>query len=325
MNQRTNNEKGSILVTTVFFVSLLTAAGLTIVVFTQNSTQLVSSDVGVKQSFQVCQAGIEYAVRKSFNTNNWHWSATHSGFSGGNVDVTVEDSTVIAALKDTLQVRVTGTAGSASSKQMFRIRLSDISAYAVYISGDLNSKVTVRDSDGTPNPARAFDFATEMPTIDADLLRQISISQGHYFSSSYSMPNNGIYPSPPDSGFYHVRPNGTVSDTPNVVYINGDLEVKNGAQIAGIVVVTGDVDLKNSQRVNGILYLPNPVSVVQDVDLYNKESVYGGIIGSGNITGLGNPDKISVYHIQSYLSKFYGLFNQSGLPYVAFYRFWREY
>ncbi|MCB0834420.1 MAG: hypothetical protein KDC45_13220, partial [Bacteroidetes bacterium] len=296
-----------------------------IVLFTQNSTQLISSDIGVKQAFQVSQAGIDYAVRRSFNTNNWHWSATHTGFSGGTVNLTVEDSTIVASLKDTLQVLVTATAGGSSSKQIYRIRMSDISAYAAYISGDLNSKVTVRDSDGTANPARAFDFATEMPTIDSDLMKQIAISQGHYFSSSYSMPNGGIYPPHPDSGFYHVRANGTVSDTPNVVYIQGDLEVKNGAQIAGIIVVTGDVDLKNSQRVNGILYLPNPVSVVKDVDLYNKERVYGGIIGSGNITGMGDPDKISIYHIQSYLSRFYGLFNQSGLPFVTFYRFWKEY
>lgn len=319
-------EKGSVLTNVIFFVTLLTLIGLTMVTFVQNNSSLATSAHGRAQGFYTAQAGMEWAIARSMSTGNWHWSGTYSNVAGGSVTVTAEDSTVIGALNDTLQITVTSTTTSGASKQKYRTRLVDISYYAVYISGDMNDKLTINDSDGTDNPARAFEGATELPEIDITKLQQMAVAQGHYFPGSYSMGNSEVYPTIPDTGFFHVRPNGVPSDSPNVVFIEGDLEVKNGAQISGIIVVQGDVSLKNSQKLQGVLYLPNPVSVVeQEIDLHNKETVIGGIIGGANITGLGNANKINVVHRQSYLSWFYGQFSPTGLPYVTLWRNWREF
>ena len=318
------NEKGSTLIAVIFFVTTLTLAGLVMVNFVQNNSKMIALDAQTARSFYTAQSAIDYAVKKSLNTSNWHWSASNQTIANGTATINVEDSTIYAYLKDTLQVRVLATSGNASSRQTYRIRLSDISGYAVYISGNLND-VTINDSAGNPNPSLAYDHATELPEMDLNKMKQMAIAQGHYFSSSLSVSNGASYPTGSDANFYHPRPNGVPSDTPNVVYIEGDLEVKNSGQVFGIIVVCGDVTLKNSQKLDGVLYLPSPVSVVQQVDLDNKESVYGGIFGGTNIEGNGNVNKINIYYRSSYVKKFFSLYAVSGLPYITFWRNWKQF
>lgn len=317
------NERGSTLTTTVFFVSLLTLLGMAMVTFVQSSSKLTSSNFQSINSFYSAQSAIEYGVRRSMTTKNWHWSANNQNIAGGSVSIFAEDSTLITALKDTLQIRVIAAAGNAVSRQTFRMRVIDISGYAVYISGNLND-VTVCDSAGNPSPGLGYDYATELPEMDTYAMKQMAIAQGHYFGTSVSLSNGDSYPTGSDASFYHPRPNGVPSDTPNVVYIEGNLEVKNSAQIFGIVVVTGDVVLKNSQKLEGILYLPSPISVVQQVDLNNKESVYGGIFGGTNVEGNGNVNKINVYYRSSYITKFFNNYSANGAPYINIWRNWKQ-
>lgn len=323
--QQIKNEKGATLIAVIFFVSTLTIAGLVMVNFVQNNSKVVALDAQSARAFYTAQSAVEYAVQKSLNTKNWHWTASNQAIANGSATINVEDSTIYNYLKDTLQVKVLATSGNASSRQIFRMRLSDISGYAVYISGNLND-VTINDSAGNPNPSLAYDHATELPEIDTYRLKQMAMAQGHYFSGSLSLSNGVSYPTGADANFYHPRPNDVPSDTPNVVYIEGNLEVKNSAQIFGIVVVNGDVALKNSQKLEGILYLPSPVSVVQqDVDLHNKESIYGGIFGGANVEGLGNAGKINVYYRASYIKKFFSSYAINGLPYITIWRNWKQF
>lgn len=319
------NEKGSTLIVVIFFVTTLTLAGLTLVNFVQNNSKVVAVDTQTARAFYTAQSAIEFAVRKSLNTNNWHWTVNNQVIANGMATINVEDSTVVAYLKDTLQVRVLATSNNIASRQMYRLRLADISNFAVYVSGNLND-VTINDSAGNENPSLAQDYATELPEMDTERLKQMAIAQGHYFNGSFSVSNGVSYPSGNDASFYHPRPDGTPSDTPNVVYVEGNLEVKNSGQIFGIIVVNGDVSLKNSQKLEGILYLPSPVSVVQqDVDLHNKESVYGGIFGGANVEGLGNEDKINVYYRASYVKKFFALYSTTGSSYITYWRNWKQF
>lgn len=318
------NEKGSTLIAVIFFVSTLTLAGLVMVNFVQNNSKVVAVDAQTARSFYTAQSAIDYAVRKSLNSNNWHWSANNQTIANGTATINVEDSTIYAYLHDTLQVKVIATSGNAASRQIYRIRLTDISGYAVYVSGELDD-VTVNDSAGNPSPELAQEYATELPEMDTYRLKQMAIAQGHYFNGSLSVSNGDSYPAGTDANFYHPRPNGVPSDTPNVVYIEGNLEVKNSGQIFGIIVVNGDVVLKNSQKLEGILYLPSPVSVVQQVDLDNKESVYGGIFGGANVEGNGNVNKINIYYRASYVKKFFSTYAVNGLPYITFWRNWTQF
>ncbi|MBL7995243.1 hypothetical protein JNM05_07705 [bacterium] len=319
-----NNEKGMTLIAVIFFVTTLTLAGLVMVMFVQNNSKMLALDLQTAKSFYSAQAAVDYAVRKSMNTGIWHWTASNQAIAGGTATINVEDSTVIAALKDTLQVRVTATSANAASKQIYRLRMTDISNYAVYVSGNIND-VTINDSAGNPNPGLAQDFVPELPDIDVNKLKATAISQGHYFSTSVSISNGDSYPSGTDANFYHPRPNGVPSDTPNVVYIEGNLEVKNSGQMFGIIVVTGDVVLKNSQKLEGILYLPSAVSVVHQVDLDNKESVYGGIFGGTNVEGNGNANKINIYYRASYVKKFLAGYTVNGSTHITSWRNWRQF
>lgn len=319
-----NNEKGATLIAVIFFVSTLTLAGLVMVHFVQNNSKVIALDAQTARAFYTAQSAVDYAVRKSLNTQNWHWSASNQAIANGAASINVEDSTIYNYLKDTLQVKVLATSGNASSRQIFRMRLTDISGYAVYISGNLND-VTINDSAGNPNPSLAYDHATELPEIDTYRLKQMAMAQGHYFSGSLSLSNGASYPTGADANFYHPRPNGVPSDTPNVVYIEGNLEVKNSAQIFGIIVVNGDVVLKNSQKLDGILFLPSPVSVVQQVDMDNKETVYGGIFGGANVEGNGNTNKININYRSSYVKKFFSSYAINGLPYITIWRNWKQF
>jgi len=317
------NEKGSTLITVIFFITLLTMMGVTVTVFVQNNSTAVATDLQSLKAFYTAQSAIDYGVRKSFNSNNWHWSSSSMAIAGGTASITVDDSTLVPSLKDTLRIRVVATSGNAVSRQTYRTRVIDISGLAVYISGTM-ADVTVRDSLGNANPALGFPNATELPDMDVTKMKQMAIAEGHYFGSSLSMDNGSFYPTGKDSNFFHVRPNGVPSDTPNVVYIEGDLEVKNKAQIFGIIVVTGDVVLKNSQKLQGVLYMPNPVSVVHQIDLDNKETAYGGIFGGANIEGNGNDAKINVFYRSLYVKRFFSDYAVNGLPYVSIYRNWKQ-
>ncbi|MBX7151300.1 pilus assembly PilX N-terminal domain-containing protein [bacterium] len=320
-----HDESGSALSSTILIISILTFMGLTLTLTQQNNAKISATDSDNMRAFYSAQSAIDYAVKASLNTMNWHWSASNQSIAGGTVTITVEDNTIRPALNDTLQVSVKSVYGQTASNQVFRLRMVDISGYAVYISGSLND-VSVRDSAGTINNSLAYEYATVLPEIDINKLKQTAIAQGHYFNSSLTLDNGSTYPTGNDASYYHPRPNGVPSDTPNVVYIEGDLEVKNSASIYGIVVVQGDVRLKNSQKLEGILYLPSPVSVVepQDVTLYNKENVYGGIFGGANVEGNGNPNKINVYFRSSYIQKFFRNFSSNGMPFVMFWRNWKQ-
>lgn len=308
----------------ISLVTVLTLAGFVLVSLAGNNARSLSVDIASARAFYASQSGIDFGVRRSLTTGNWHWSVTNEPIGSGTVSVHAEDSTVYPALHDTLQVRVIGTLGVATSRQTYRMKLTDISGFAVYISGSLND-VIINDSAGNPSPGLARDYASELPEMDTERLKQMAMSQGHYFSGSLSVSNGASYPTGVDANFYHPRPDGIPSDTPNVVYIEGNLEVKNSGQIFGIVVVEGDVTLKNSQKLEGVLYLPSPVSVVQqDVDLHNKESVYGGIFGGANVEGLGNESKINVYYRSSYIKKFFSSYALSGMPYVTIWRSWKQ-
>ncbi len=159
--------------------------------------------------------------------------------------------------------------------------------------------------------------------MDLNKIKQTAIAQGHYIAGSLSLDNGARYPTLPDTGFYHRRPNGIVTDTPNVVNIEGDLEVKNSARISGIIIVNGNVVLKNSQELRGVLYMPDPMSVVQQIDLDNKENVFGGIFGGTNVEG--NGSKINVTYRNSYITQFFGHYSVNGLPYVTIWRRWKQF
>lgn len=317
-----HHEDGFTLASALGLVTILTIAGLALYDMVRNSATFVVSESNSKRAFYAAQSALELAVCRSMTSNNWHWTLNNQDIAGSTTTITVSDT----ALHDTILLTVRSNAGSYSARQTLRLLISDVSDYAVYISGTMNDKVTVRDSDGTPNPSRAYENATALPNIDLTKLKSTAIALSHYFNNSLSVGNGSTYPTGRDTSFYHRRADGTLSDTINVTFVEGDLEVKNGGQMFGVIVVQGDVILKNSQKLQGILYLPTPVSVVQqEVDLDNKETIYGSVIGGANVTGNGNAYKINIYYRATYALLFFSRFAQAGLPYVTTWKNWTPY
>jgi hypothetical protein len=109
------------------------------------------------------------------------------------------------------------------------------------------------------------------------MLKAMAVAQGHKTIGNSS--GAGIH-----NSFY--MPDGV---TPYVYYITGNLTVSGSTAISGIIVVDGDVTINGADRIKGVVYLPNATStVMHGGGNPNENSIWGGLISHGPITGTGN-------------------------------------
>jgi hypothetical protein len=71
-------------------------------------------------------------------------------------------------------------------------------------------------------------------------------------STYHFHPDDGF---PGTGGFYYDST--AVPKTPNLIYVDGDLHVRDDLTVYGVFIVEGDVLLNSNARINGVLYLPN--------------------------------------------------------------------
>ena len=117
--------------------------------------------------------------------------------------------------------------------------------------------------------------------------------QGHVETDSVFIPSHGY----PNFNFYFT---GT---TPNVTWVQGDLQVNGGRTVYGIFVVDGSIRLNGSSRVEGVLYMRNSSNIVlHGGGNPTQSSITGGIVAAGEVNGTGN--HITVHYSSEYMGKF---------------------
>ncbi|MBE9491732.1 MAG: hypothetical protein IMY70_02510 [Bacteroidetes bacterium] len=284
-------ESGIGLVAAIAFITIFTSLILIMARYIWTNSHRNALAAGDEKAYYIAESGIEYAVKKSLDLDNWNWNE-NGNYAEGTVSVSVsslgEDTVLISSHS---QVGITA---KRNSLLLYVINLMD---YSVYVSGILNGSL------GYDSIERLRFDAPQLPLMSLDSLKQVAQAQGRYYNNNLSI-NNGT----PAFGFWSNP--GDHDQDANVVYVEKNLVIsKTNATIGGIFVVMGKVTMQWSKSINGIIYMANPSSTKSVVcqSFFTYRTLYGGIIGNANIkstTGWFGP-RLTVYYNSTFLEKFY--------------------
>jgi hypothetical protein len=250
-----------------------------------------------KKTFYLSESGIEFAIKKSIDTNNWEWTQVLD-YEGGTITVVVTNVN-----RDTSRITSTAQMGPYGAEHVQYLTGTggrSPSDFSVNITGNSLNAL------GYDDPSRLQFNSTDLPEIDLDSLENIARLQGHYDNNNLTINNS--YPS---TNFWSDPSDHSKDAT--IYYIRRDLTItKNNEPFGGIFLVMGDVILDaffNVQNLYGVIYMADDkrMRVIESSGLFNARILYGGIIGNTNInagTGfLGN--NLSVNYDADIISKFY--------------------
>lgn len=283
---------GAIMVITIFSMFMVSMS--TYLITNQKMNALTAIK---KKTFYLSESGIEFAIKKSIDTNNWEWTQTLN-YGGGNINIIITNVN-----GDTTKITSTtrlGPYGSEHVQYLIGAGGTSTSEFSVNISGEnLNSL-------GYDDPARLHFNSTDLPTMNLDSLEDIARLQGHYDNNNLTINNNS-----PSTDFWSNPADH--SEDATVYFVRRNLTItKNNGPLGGIFVVIGDVVLDvffNNQNLYGVIYMANDrrMRLIESSGLFNARTVYGGIVGNTNIdagTGFfGN--NLSVFYDADIISKFY--------------------
>jgi len=234
-------------------------------------------------------SGAYMALNRLYLTPSWRAGYNNLVLGGDTLTVTVKNDS-IGMTPIPHRVKINSNAKNGKTKNLTQVLVFDRSfnEFAVWAKDTVIS-VTTQDSLGVVNPDLLMKNAPFMPKIDKDSLVTDASAQSHVASDTSDVdglhsggghfhPGNGF----PNGSFYYDST--ATSQAPNVIYIQGDLHIRDNRTIYGIYIVEGNVLLNQNAAVKGVLYLPNPSSRV-----YNKQNgnsqVTGGIVTWGEVDG----------------------------------------
>jgi hypothetical protein len=242
-------------------------------------------------------SGAYMALNRLYLTPSWRAGYSNLILNGDTLTVTVKnDSLGMTPLSH--RVKIISSAENTDATNLTQVSVFDapFNDFAVWAKDTVIS-VTTYDSLGANKPELLIKNAPFMPKIDKPGLVSDASAQSHIYNEddeSHFHPDHGF----PNGSFYYDST--AISQTPNVIHVNGDLHIRDDRTVYGIYVVEGDVLLNTDAQVTGILYLPNASSRV-----YNREngnsSVVGGIVTWGEVDGAG--PQILVKHKPEFLRK----------------------
>lgn len=260
MNKTINN-KGVALILIFTIIVVLAVIGSAIVSRSISEARFAQRYVESTQAFWLAEAGINralYELRNNYNLS----SISQTAIGQGGYQVTISQSGNDRIVSSTGYIPFTG---AALATRILQATISksippDFYENAIYSAGDVdlngnayevNGKVRYADQisytqnnitdtvtqDSTINPLARFDFVQ---------LRSRSASQQNVYvvsgnrlvnqaTGSQNFPSSFWYSPPTD-------PNDPSTGTPNIIYIEGDLQLNgNIGTIGGFFVVVGDV------------------------------------------------------------------------------------
>jgi hypothetical protein len=239
-------------------------------------------------------SGVHKALNQLYLDPSWRGSYNNLSIAGGTANITVVNDSADGDAK-AHQVKILSS--SANTLTQVVVFDSEFQEFAVWAKGTASNIVTTQDSTGLGAPELLIQNAPFMPKIDKDSLYSAASAQSHLYDEgweSHFHPASG-FPNPSNPSFYYDST--AAYQTPNVIYVDGDLHVKDGT-VYGIFMVKGDVLLNKNTKITGVIYLPNATSRV-----YNRENgssqVTGGIVTWGEVDGDGY--QIIVRHTPKYL------------------------
>ena len=281
------SEVGGLSIAFVFFI-ILTFATLGVV-----SLSLMHTDSRMSVNFvqtlraqYLAEAGIEYGISLIFQGQRGPYTETVSA-GGGYFSLSIAqdvDELTLTSIGD-----IDRAEKGVEVKMNYRPPIGD---FAIFSTDDIDN-VTALDEAGNPDPSLMIANAPFLPDMDDSTLIAMATVQGHVETGNEFVPSHGY----PNFNFYF---SGT---TPNVTWVQGDLEVLGGRTVYGIFIVDDDIILHGSSRVEGVLYLRNNDGIIiHGGGNPTQSSVTGGIVANGEVDGTGN--HITVHYNSEYMGRF---------------------
>lgn len=236
-------------------------------------------------------SGVHKALNQLYLDPDWRGSYNNLAIAGGTVNITVKNDSVGATPK-AHQIKILSSSANALTQVI--VFDSEFQDFAVWAK-DTAISVTTQDSFGVNDPDLLMKNAPFMPKIDKDGLFGEALTQGHMENediNNHYHPDDGF----PNNSFYYDS--SAVSQTANVIHVDGNLHVRADHTVYGILIVEGDVLLSTNAKVRGVLYLPNSTSRIYNRDNASSQ-VTGGIVTWGEVDGEGYP--IIVRHRPEFL------------------------
>ena len=280
------SEVGSLSIAFVFFmIAAFATLGVVSLSLLGTDSRMSVNFVQRLQAQYLAEAGIEYGIDLVFQGQGGPYTETVSA-GGGYFSLSIEQDSV-------LTLTSTGDSDRAEKgvevKVNYRLPIEDVAIF----STDNITNVTTLDEAGDPDTTLAIANAPFLPDMDDSTLIALATVQGHVETGPTFTPSHGY----PNFNYYF---SGT---TPNVTWVQNDLQVLVGRTVYGIFVVDGKITLNGSARVEGVLYMRNDFDIVGTGGGGPPGSIVtGGVVANGEVSGTGN--HITVRYNSEYMGKF---------------------
>jgi len=280
-----SKEKGGISIAFVFFIILtFSTLGMVSLSLMVVDSRMSSAYLQGVQAQYIAEAGVEYGIKLILNGQTGDYQETVS-IGEGSFAISIEQDSVLTLIS-------TGDIDRAEKSVEVKINYQPpIGDFGIFSTDDIDN-VTALDEAGDPDSSLMLANAPFFPDMDDSTLIALATVQGHVETDSLFTPSHGY----PNFNFYF---GGT---TPNVTWVQGDLEVLGGRTVYGIFVVDGDIILHGSSQVEGVLYLRNDGIIIHGGGNPTQSSITGGIVANGDVDGTGN--HITVNYDSEYMGRF---------------------
>lgn len=268
---RIRRREGSVLLVVMIVSAVLVLAGTSMVALASNASFRMRRHMEASQALNVAEAGIADMIgRLSDNYTQWQDSTNSASFGGGAyrvVSETTAEGNVIITSEGTVQnarrIVAVELLGTEQDRNDMLFSLSGailsggdvrFSTAAFTIRGNVHSNQKVTSSNGAQNgnlyasltnnaPATITAVETigdlqgnhvvgvekrELPTFNFDSYRQLAQSGGIYLEGDQTL---GDWNGTPGNG---------------VVYVNGDVRIRNNSSLVGTLVANGNIVIENN-------------------------------------------------------------------------------
>jgi hypothetical protein len=286
-----SSERGIGLVPAIIIISIFTSLILIMARYSWTNSHRNALEALNEKAYYLSQSGIEFALKKSLDNNNWNWNQSGK-YGGGEVNVSVLPQGV-----DTILIQSYCKVHNTAKQNSLLLYMINLMNYSIYVSGSRDGNI------GCDSENYLRFNQSQLPLMNLDSLKQIAKAQGRYYTNNQII-NNGS----PAFGFWS-NPGDHAKDA-NIVYAEKNLTInKTNADIGGIFVVMGNFTMSGKGEINGIIYMANSLStkLVQCSGGKTTRTIYGAIIGNTDVKSRGGPfnPEITVYYNSTFLEKFY--------------------
>ncbi|HIE35744.1 MAG TPA: hypothetical protein EYP89_00710 [Candidatus Omnitrophica bacterium] len=303
-------KKGVVLLLSLFVIVVLAVLGMAILFRSISERFLVQRFKESTQAFWLAEAGISKAIKElkeDFDiTGSCLW-LTDLGVGQYCVDISVsgDNKRLIKSygyipskqtyrIKRTIEVEVRGNLPPSTfySDALYSAGKIEISGNAYHVVGDVRYAESINNTNNIDGTVIHDPSINPLLELDFQQLLEISQSQGNYYNEERlqeiregndSFPTNFWYTEP-------TNPNDPTTGTPNVVYIEGDLELNGNVEVGGFFIVMGEeAEINGNGQIEGAVYISDKFEIHGGG---NNLNLNGGIWAGGEIELKGHAEVV---------------------------------